>query len=134
MTAIVMAMEYDMHSTIVDIDTTAVGISRQVIRRLGLEDMIKVKLSAGEKYDYHNFNVIFIAALAGTNSKLKLKICQQIKNTADKEAHIIARSSWKNRRLLYRKLDAEIFEMFQPIVKVDPFNEVVNSVIILKNA
>jgi nicotianamine synthase len=134
MTSIMLALEHNITSTIIDSDKLAVEMSTRLISVLGLEDKIKIIHANGIDFNYAQFNTIYIAALAGLNSKIKNQIFKQIKKTAKKDIHLIARSSWRNRKLLYKPISPTIYKIFQPIIKVDPFNEIVNSVIILKNA
>lgn len=134
MTSIMLALEHNINSTIIDSDELAVELSSKLISVLKLENKIKIIHANGSDFDYTNFNTIYIAALAGLNSKAKNEIFKQIKKTAKKDIHLIARSSWRNRKLLYKPISASIYKIFKPIIKVDPFNDIVNSVIILKNA
>lgn len=134
LTAIILAQKYNIKSTLLDIDEEAVEISQRLIKKLGLSQMISiVKGDATHYKGYGDFEVIFVAALAGTDIRLKTAIFKQIKTFSKKNSHIIARSAWGNRTLLYKPLSREIFSIFQPILKVDPYNSIVNSIVIFKN-
>lgn len=132
MTALVLAKKYKISSTVLDMNEEAVEKAKNVIKSLHLSNLIEVKYISGENFNYKNYNVVFIAALAGLDSQTKNRIFQQIKSTASRGTHIMARSSWRNRKLLYKPLDTSIYKVFKPIIKVDPFNDIVNSIIILK--
>lgn len=134
MTAIMLAIEHNIDSTIIDCDETAVEQAKKLLMALNLDNKIRVEFADGVNYDYSNHNTIYIAALAGLNNKIKNQIFKQIKSTSQKGTHLIARSSWRNRKLLYKPISTSIYKIFQPIIKVDPFNDIVNSIIILKNA
>jgi nicotianamine synthase len=133
LTAIVLALDFGVKSTVLDIDESAVALSTELIRRLGLENMIQVVQKSGAEFtEYSDFNVIFIAALAGIDAKTKRGIFSQVKKFANKGTHILARSSWGNRKLLYRPLSKRLFKEFTPIIEVNPFHQVVNSVVVFK--
>lgn len=134
MTAIMLAMEHNIGSTLVDNDPVAVDLSRSVIKKLGLDNMISVIHADAKDFNaYVDFNVIFVAALAGTNFDDKEKLFSHIKEYASTECHIVARSSWGRRKLLYAPLPDVVYKKFRPIIEISPFNEIVNSIVILKN-
>lgn len=133
LTAIVLAEKYNQHITILDIDKTACELAIRVVKSLKLEKRIKIINSDASCFaDYKNFNVIMIAALAGTTKYVKQEILKQIKSTSLKGTHILARSSFGARELLYRPLDKKLYKFFTPILEVRPLNDVVNSAIIFK--
>lgn len=134
LTSIVLALKHGIGSIVLDIDEDAVTLSSRLITLIGLEDLITVVKSAGADFqNYNDFNVIYIAALAGTSVSQKNNIFAKIKNQAPQNAHLIARSSWGNRKLLYKPISKSIYKKFKPILEVHPHNEIVNSVIILRN-
>jgi nicotianamine synthase len=133
MTAILLAKEYDLTVTILDNNKQACALSQKLIQLLNLQNKISIINKDGEIYNYCKHNVIYIAALAGTNSESKQKIFNKIKKTAPDNAHILARTSWRNRKLLYKPLDDYVYEFFKPIIKVDPYTEIVNSFVIFRN-
>lgn len=133
LTAIMLAREFGVPSTVLDCDGIAVKLSKKLIDRLGLTAMIKIRLVDARQFEnYDHFSVIFVAALAGLLPANKEKIFLRIKQNAQKETHIIARSSWGNRRLLYRPLSRETYRHFEPVLRIDPYTDIVNSVVILK--
>lgn len=134
LTSIVLASKYNISSTIIDIDKEVTEKSRILVKALKLDHLIDIQNSAGQTFNYQNYNTIFVAALAGLDSKTKTEIFNQIKSTSPKKSHIVARSSWNNRELLYRPIDESIYKIFTPIIKVDPFHDVVNSIVILENS
>lgn len=133
LTAIMLAREFGVFSTVIDCDKAAVELSKKVINQLGLAAMIKIRhVDAREFEDYERFSVIFVAALAGLLPTDKENIFLRIKQKAKKETHIIARSSWGNRKLLYRPLSSDTYRYFEPVLRIDPYTDIVNSVVILK--
>ncbi|MBK2356677.1 nicotianamine synthase family protein [Francisella hispaniensis] len=133
LTSIVLASKYNISSKIIDIDKEVTEKSKILIKALKLDHLIDIYNAAGQIFNYQDYNTIFVAALAGLDSKTKLDIFNQIRSTAPKGSHIVARSSWNNRELLYRPIDESIYKIFTPIIKVDPFHDVINSVVILEN-
>lgn len=131
LTAIAMALDFGIKSVVIDTDREAVELSAKLVEKIGLADFIDIRHVSGEDFDYSDFNVIFVAALAGLQKEVKDKIFNQIKKTAKKGTHILARSSWNNREVLYKPLDDQIYS-FKPIIKVDPYNDIVNSIVIMK--
>ena len=133
LTSIVLAEKHNISSTILDSDLHAVIQARRVIKKLGLEDKISVIRSAGETFDgFSNFNVIFVAALAGIDATVKEDIFKTIKKECPEKSHVIARSAWNNRKLLYKPLSKQVFSILKPEIRVDTYNEIVNSFIIFK--
>ena len=133
LTAIMLAQNFGVSSTVIDCDKSAADLSKTLIDRLGLATMIKIRhIDAQQFEDYGRFSVIFIAALAGLLPTHKENIFLRIKQKAKKDTHIIARSSWGNRRLLYRPLSSGAYRHFEPILQIDPYTDIVNSVVILK--
>ncbi len=109
MTAIIFAIEHGIKLTVIDNNYEAVRLSRSVVKTLNLEKMITVYRADGGFFrGYRDFNVIFVAALAGVNPKDKEKIFRNIKIRAGKDAHIIARSSVGRRIMIYPSLEKNI--------------------------
>lgn len=133
MTAIVLAKEYGVSSVLLDTNEAAVAISRKLIHKIGLASMVKVEFSSGEKYmKYSDFEVVYLAALAGVDEEAKNVIVENIAVQSTEHTHLIVRSAHSNRTLLYAPVDIHRIRGFSPILEVHPHNDVVNSVIILK--
>lgn len=134
LTAIVLALDFNIRSTLIDIDTNAVELSTKLIKSISLDKMIKIEKADATTYShYGKYNTFYVAALAGGTIKDKNLIFKKINEEAPKNIHLLARSSWGSRKILYMPLSKQIFKYFKPIVKVDPYNEIVNSVVILSN-
>jgi nicotianamine synthase len=134
MTAIMLAKEHGVQSTLVDNSAEAAALSRKLIKTLGLEHFIKVVKADGATFKkVENFNVIFVAALAGVNAAQKMRVFANIKTNTSPHCHIIARSSWGKRKFLYAPLPQRVYSLFTPLIEITPYNEIVNSVVILKN-
>lgn len=132
LTAIILAKEYGVSVTVLDYDHDACLASKLLISKLGLQNQINIINQDGSSYlDYGKYDVISVAALAGTDDTVKKNILLQIKSNAKPKTHILARSAWGNRQLLYKSIDRQLYEIFTPIIEVHPQNHVVNSVIIM---
>lgn len=130
LTSIVLAMDYSVKSTVVDSSNEACQLAQRVVNAIGLNNQVSVKLGKGEQFDYKNFNVIFLASLAGVDVNKKNQILNRIATTSPKNAHILVRSSEGRRVLLYPRVDEFYSSYFKPALKVNPLNEVVNSFLI----
>ncbi len=135
LTAILLARDYGQKVTVADIDADACDFSMRLVKALGLDKKITViNADAAEYEGYGGFNVIIVAALAGLEKGMKGRILGKIKKHALRGAHVLARSSWGMRELLYRPLEPEACDGFKRIIEVRPRNDVVNSIVIFKNS
>lgn len=133
MTAILLAQKYKEKSVIIDNNFEAVRVAKLLVKSINLEKMIEVRLADATTFDgYKNFNTIFLAALAGSSLKEKENIVRAIRKSCDKNVHVLARSSWGSRSLLYKPLPNIVYKIFNPIIKIDPFNDIVNSIVIFQ--
>lgn len=133
LTSIILATNHDKRITILEKDINAFNISKKVIGKLNLSKMINIVNVDATYFDsYHKYNVIVVAALAGISKNSKELILRKIKENSSKETHILARSSWGSRKILYKPIDKKLFKLFKTEIEVRPHNDVVNSVIIFK--
>ncbi|MGL5831074.1 MAG: nicotianamine synthase family protein [Candidatus Altimarinota bacterium] len=134
MTAIMLAFLRSIKSTIVDSDEEAILLARQLVNKLGLSEMISIIKADGGTFDeYNNYSTIYVAALAGIDDDdCKRAIFQKIGEDAQTDQLLIARSSWGARKALYRPLPDISKFGFNQILKFDPQNEIVNSVVLFR--
>jgi nicotianamine synthase len=133
LTAIVLAQDYDVVNTVLEPDPDAYMLSKQLIKKLNLQTKIKIINSRGEDFNcYNEYDVIYIAALAGIEKEIKEKIFTKITETTKNNIHVLARSSWGNRRILYKPIDLRKIVKLKPTLEIHPHNEIVNSVIIFE--
>lgn len=131
MTAIILAIEFDLNSTVLDIDRDACILAQKVIQKLGLGNKIKIINSDASKFsNYGQFNTIFVAALAGIDSKTKKKILNKIKTDTEPHTHVLARSAWGGRKYLYKPIEKEEYANFNRILEIHPNNDIINSFLI----
>ncbi len=130
MTAIILASAYKQKVTILERERVAFQIASKLIQKLKLNKKIQVVNSDALDFNlYYKHNVIFLAALVSQKNKVLSKIKLKIK----KNTHILARSSWGTRKILYKPLSKSSFNIFKPIIEIKPMNDIVNSFIIFKN-
>ncbi len=133
LTAIELAKNYNIPVTVLERVKEAAVLSNKLITKLQLGDRVKIlQRDAARFQDYSKYNVIFLAALAGVKADEKTRILSLFKTHAKSGTHILARSSWGNRKLLYKPLNVREIMMLKPILEVRPHNDVVNSVIIFQ--
>jgi nicotianamine synthase len=132
MTAILLAEKHGVSSTIIDNDSFAVTSSKKLVSRLGLTKLINIEKADGATYQkYSEFNVVFVAALAGLELETKKRIFKSIYRNVLEGTHVIARSAHGNRKILYKPLPEYLYSMFKPVIEIRPFNDIINSIVIL---
>lgn len=132
LTGLILAKDYGCHVTLMDISSEAIDLSKKLVSKLELSDNIDVVNSDALSFDkYQDFDVIYLAALAGISKGLKKKILDKIKSDSSEKVHLIARSSFGNREILYKPLTDDDIEGFKIDLEVKPHNDVVNSFLIL---
>ncbi len=132
LTGLILARDYDCHVTLMDVSNEAIELSKKLVSKLDLTDKINVVNSNALSFDkYIEFDVIYLAALAGISKGLKKKILGKIKSDSSEKVHLIARSSFGNREILYKPLTDNDVEGFKIDLEVKPHNDVVNSFLIL---
>ncbi len=131
LTAILLAQVYGKHVTIVEKEKEAAVLSAKLCRALGLQKQVSIVNVAAEDFTgYKKFNTFFVAALAGLERRTKSAIIAKIQKLAPAHSHILARSSWGSREILYRPFDLALHRT-KAIVEVRPHNDVVNSFYIM---
>ncbi|ORY06895.1 Nicotianamine synthase [Clohesyomyces aquaticus] len=89
----------------------------------------------GESQDWGKFDIVFLAALVGTDTRSKLEILANVARALRPGTLVVVRSAWGLRGVLYPvlELSEEVFRIgFEVLVVVHPWTEVVNSVIVLR--
>lgn len=81
----------------VDRDLQAVEISRELMRKAGLENAIRISCNRGEQHDVSKYDLVLIALLA----KPKRAILRNLRKSTKPGAHILCRTSSGLRRLVY---------------------------------
>jgi len=134
LTAIILAEKYKCKVTVLDVDDEACELSLKIVKKLGLCKNLEILKKDGASFEnYKNYNAVIVAALAGLEFKSKEKILKKIKEDAKPKTHILARSSWGAREILYKPLDSNVYKIFKPVLEVYPVSDIINSVVIFEN-
>lgn len=133
LTGLILARDYGCCVTLMDISEEAVTLSKKLTLKLGLKNHIEVVNSDALSFDkYIKFDVIYLAALAGISDGLKKRILTKIRDDSKENVHLVARSSFGNREILYKPLKDADITGFKVDLEVKPYNDVVNSFLILR--
>lgn len=132
-TGIILAREYGLDVDMIDISSEAVTVSNKLISKLGLSKKINIIKSDATKFsDYNKYDVIYLAALAGTDNKTKKRIIKKINAGSKKGTHILLRSSFEGREILYKPVNKKDLKKFELVMEVRPYNDIVNSFLIIR--
>ena len=94
-----------------DLDEEAIALSRQVIQKLGLSEVIQVQLQAGETADFTGKKFVIIAALVPRQVDVARKALQDFTQAGKlDELRVGVRSVEKMRALLYPPADIKALE------------------------
>lgn len=132
LTGIILAKIYGCNVTLLDISNEAINISKNIIKGLNLSNISFVNSDALDFNKYKKFDVIYLAALAGIDSGVKKKIIDKIRKESSENVHLVVRSSFGNREILYKPIKKKDLNGFKLEVEVKPHNDIVNSFLILK--
>lgn len=133
LTAILLATQHGAQVTCLELSPDAVQLSRKVIAALKLEGSITIEEGDAMQYDkFNQFEIIAVAALVGAEQEeaVKAAIFKRIKTLARPKTHILARSTWGNRSLLYRPLPQSVYQDLRLLAEVHPQGDVVNSIVV----
>jgi nicotianamine synthase len=129
LTAIILAKKHKIKFLLVDIDERALTTSRTLIKRLGLSRYFTYSSKNFESIDFRPFQMVFLAALVGQESKEKTT--QDLFEMLEKGTHLLCRSVYDNRDLLYKPLDLYRLKVL-PIREIRTYDEIINSILIYK--
>jgi nicotianamine synthase len=133
LSSILMARKYGLYASNLDNDADAVRQSTRLIKHLGLSDITKVELGEAQDYkEYGKFDAVFLASLVGLDPREKQSIISVIQQQLSPGGMLVLRSAHNLRTLLYPEVNVDDIEGLQPLVVIQPLNEVVNSVVILE--
>lgn len=130
LTAILIAINYNIKIKIIDKSIEAVNLSSKLIKSLNLESLIEIQLWDALNYkNTQKYDLCYIASLVFWNNYnkniIKNIICLNINN------FLIRTSDW-NRQLLYKKTNEKVIkEFFNTKLIIHPKDEIINSFILL---
>lgn len=107
LTAIILHEKTGLPVTCVDNDPKACDDARKLVKKLGLEDNIRIVEADGRTHDYADNPVVFVASLVPQ----KEAVIDRIRETSGRTAHIAVRSAERLHTLLYEPVDEELLEL-----------------------
>jgi nicotianamine synthase len=137
LSAILMSWKAGVSVECWDCDSAAVEKSVELVKRLGVEDRITVKLKDFflEK-DFKNFDLVLMAALVGINELDKIKVVKHLEKYLLDGQVVLLRTVEKLKTLFYQPVELEWLRDFKnvQIFNPDDFDksEIINSVILAK--
>lgn len=133
LTAILMVKHYGWEATLVDIDPEVVALSRELIRVLGLSDLIQVECADAKLYrELGDADLVIVAALVGRDAKEESEIYENVAKRMSPSSLLLVRSTYGSRTLLYRPMCLAIDRYFRRIAEIHPHDEVLNSAVLLQ--
>lgn len=133
LTSILLCQKYGLKCTLLEKDQLSVELSRQLIQALKLDRKISIEpMDAMEYQNYHEFDLISVAALVGATPPIKEEIIETIRTTMKKNSLLLCRHSHGAKKLLYPSINKEAIEKLQPVVEVIPSHSIINSFFILQ--
>jgi nicotianamine synthase len=127
LSGIILSLVYKCEVTVLDINEESLEMSRKLVKSLGLKNFNFIHADAFTFKDYDKFDVVFVAAMVQGFKKTKADLVNYIATKIKKNTHVLVRSAFHNRELLYKKFDPKKVVGLKPILEVRPKNEIVNS-------
>lgn len=130
MSAIILAKDYWINCTLVDISPEAIELSKNLIKKLNLENFFTFINSDIKNFKTEeNFDLVYGASLIFWNYKQE-EILKSIKNI--NFSKLLVRSSHWTRKVLYKKIDKKLLQKyFKTELIVHPKTDIINSFIFL---
>jgi len=134
LTSIVLAHEFGLRVDNVDMDAQAHALGSHVAGVLGLDGL---RFHHGDVLDFDalgDHDVVVLAALVGLDAAGKRRLLRHLRAAMAPGALLLVRSAHRLRSLLYPAVDVDDLVGFTPEVVIQPFNEVINSVIVARRS
>lgn len=129
--ALILAQRLDVSIDIVDRNPEASGLADLVIERLDLSPRLRTwTVEAVQFVEAAECDIIFFAALVGADQIDKRRILAGLAERVRPGCHLVARGAHGLRTLLYPAIDVADLPGWTPLACVQPFTEVVNSVLV----
>lgn len=130
-TSILLARDFGIAVDNVEINQEACKISNAIIERLDLSDLVKVHHSDALDFrDYGDYDVVILAALAGTNESAKRRCIGRIQKFMRLEGLFLLRSANNLRSLVYPSIRTEMLDGLTLQAVVHPRDDIINSIIV----
>lgn len=133
LTSILLTKKFHLPVENIEIDQEAHRLSRTLARQLHLADVLTFyRTDILDFADLEKYDVILVAALVGLDRKEKSKIIRHLKTYMREGALLALRTAHDLRTLLYPEIIPDDLVGFQHRVTIQPFNKVINSVVIVE--
>jgi nicotianamine synthase len=114
----------------IDVDPKATQLGAQLAAALGLSSLRFRCADVLACTDLSDYDMVFVAALVGAHPDHKSRVIKHLYQHMRAGALLLARSAHSLRTLLYPPLALSDLAGFRPLVVLNPYTEVVNSLII----
>ncbi|KAI7865873.1 Nicotianamine synthase protein-domain-containing protein [Spinellus fusiger] len=118
----------------IDKDVDAIVAARQLTQKLEMENQLEYHEMDATAYDYRHADIVVLAALVGENPQEKMSFLKCIASSMKPGALVLVRSAHSLRKILYSSISPYQVNQcgFQTLANVDPYNDVVNSIIVAR--
>lgn len=127
LTGIFLARDFGCEVTFLDIENESLKLSENLCEKLNIKNVQFVCADAVKFAEYDQFDAIFIAAMIESKKISKEQFINILAKKVKKHTHVLVRSVFHNRELLYKKLDVTKIKGLSAVLEVRPKNEIVNS-------
>lgn len=134
LTSIVLAHEFGLRVDNVDVDAEAHALGARVAAALGLGGLHAHHGDALGFDTLGGYDVVVLAALVGLDAGDKRHLIRHLRRGMAPGALLLVRSAHRLRSLLYPAVDVDDLVGFTPEVVIQPFNDVINSVIVARRS
>jgi nicotianamine synthase len=131
MTSLLLAIRHG-HGEIdnIDVDPEAAWLATEVAGALGISGLRFRCADVRACTDVADYDMVCLAALVGSNSDDKSRVMAHLYQHMRPGALLLARSAHSLRTLLYPPLELRDLAGFRPLIVLDPYTDVVNSLVI----
>jgi nicotianamine synthase len=127
LTAFFLAKEFGCKVSVMDNNKESLEMSKKLFKKLGISDAEFIFADAFTFRDYNKFETIFVAAMIESDKQSKEDFINMLGAVVKEHTHILVRSVFHNRELLYKKFDVTKVFSLKSVLEVRPKNEIVNS-------
>lgn len=132
LSAIELALHHNVTCTVLEKNKDYAELATTLITRLGLGASITVVHEDAKDFTrYHEYDVVYIAALVGT-TRTKTHHILSTYSSLQKGALLIARHARGARTLIYPPLSPRLTQHIKPIIEVHPETSILNSFSVLR--
>jgi nicotianamine synthase len=133
LSAIILAQEWSVSVTVIDHDHEAIVAATALIATLGLSHRITITHADAFTYtNYAAFPVVYLAAMVGVSPTDKQVLLAYVREQVLPSTHVMIRSVWGSRTLLYEPVPAAALRGWQTLRAWRPAAPLINSALVLQ--